>query len=53
MVNIVGKEMDVTYFVSENRGVDGKLKSKPTIVKKVCRTEGLCHKHCGILQYPA
>lgn len=34
MVNIVGKEVDVTYFVSENRGVDGKLKSKPTIVKK-------------------
>ncbi len=34
MVNIIGKEMDVTYFVSENRGVDGKLKSKPTIVKK-------------------
>ena len=34
MVNIVGKEVDVTYFVNENRGVDGKLKSKPTIVKK-------------------
>ena len=34
MVNIVGKEVDVTYFISENRGVDGKLKSKPTIVKK-------------------
>ena len=34
MVNIVGKEVDVTYFVSENRGVDGKLKGKPTIVKK-------------------
>ena len=34
MVNIVGKEVDVTYLISENRGVDGKLKSKPTIVKK-------------------
>ena len=50
MVNIVGKEVDVTYFVSENRGVDGKLKSKPTIVKKfgeqrdyVISTAESCH----------
>lgn len=35
MVNIVGKEVDATYFISENRGIDGKLKSKPAIVKKM------------------
>lgn len=50
MVNIVGKEVDVTYLISENRGVDGKLKSKPTIVKKrgeprdyVISTAESCH----------
>ena len=50
MVNIVGKEVDVTYLISENRGVDGKLKSKPAIVKKfgeprdyVISTAESCH----------
>lgn len=50
MVNIVGKEVDVTHLISANRGVDGKLKSKPTIVKKfgeprdyVISTAESCH----------